>query len=187
MIVLKANSLFEGLALIILQAFLISIFLQSLHSHLFSKTLKTTSSKTCLFWCSRTLFPQIEHHTCIWVGFKLLENFFLANLPREVNHCGLEIWGVASKYQISAVYLKKVLFFIWKFHVISVNSFICGYLAVNHEVKSLVVQGVELDPVVQKLLWQLLNQKRWEPWINGYGRKLVFKRTWVRIPAPRTY
>ena len=26
-----------------------------------------------------------------------------------------------------------------------------------------------------------------EPWSSGYGKRLAFRRSWVRIPAPYTY
>ena len=28
--------------------------------------------------------------------------------------------------------------------------------------------------------------KWWEPWYSGYGRRLMFQRSWVQIPAPYT-
>ena len=49
------------------------------------------------------------------------------------------------------------------------------------------MNGDSDGPVV---LLSKVNQTTWvlgrEPWSSGYGRRLTFRRSWVRIPAPYT-
>ena len=56
------------------------------------------------------------------------------------------------------------------------------------EVQSLAVDF--LFPAEPVVTWQkktcLDGPFGWEPWSSGYGRRLIIRRSWVRIPAPNT-